>query len=480
VPVSPARKIAFDVLRQVASQGAYASELLFTKLGSKPGSKLGLRVSSADAGLATELTLGVLRWQGLLDFLLQRHLDRPAERLDLEVQLALRLGLYQLRFLERVPAHAAVNESVELTKLAKKRSAVGFVNAILRKVTPDAKLSNAEIAKLLAASATNAERLAILHSHPAWMVERWIAAFGAERALALLEANDRQARLSGALLSRDDVDAPEAMMASLQADGLATEPGRWLRSAFTIASGNPTLSKAFLAGALSFQDEASQMVAHLVDARPGQRVLDLCSAPGGKTLLLARAAMPGGQVIAADLHEHRLRSTRQQLTRTATQNVQLLALDATQPLPFTETFDRILLDAPCSGTGTLARNPEIRWRLQPGDLGHAHRQQVAMLGHALQMLAPGGRLVYATCSLEPEENEQVVQEALATQPNIGPNIRTNIRPGIRVVSGLAALEPHLRAGAAGAPLFDAQGFFRSFPPDTQTDGFFAAVLERAR
>jgi 16S rRNA (cytosine967-C5)-methyltransferase len=462
MPVSPARKIAFDVLREVASQGAYASELLYERMGPS--------VSRADAGLATELTLGVLRWQGLLDFLLQRNLDRPVERLDLEVLLALRMGLYQLRFLERVPAHAAVSESVELAKRARKHSASSFVNAVLRKATRDAKISGEQLTKLL--PGTDTQRLAILYSHPAWLVERWVTAYGAERTTALLEANNRPAGLSCAIL--DSQQDAAAIADSLKADGLVAAPGRWLRSALTISSGNPSASKAFQQGKISFQDEASQMVAHLVDAQPGQRVLDLCSAPGGKTTILARSTRsaspttPGGQVTATDLHEHRLRTTRQQLTRTATQNVTLLALDATQPLPFVQPFDRILLDAPCSGTGTLARNPEIRWRLQPADLRNAQRQQTAMLRQALAILPPGGRLIYATCSLEPEENDEVVQDALPAAT------------GLRIVSGFPALTPHLRSGVSGVGLFDERGFFRTFPPESQTDGFFAAILERTQ
>ena len=208
------------------------------------------------------------------------------------------------------------------------------------------------------------------------------------------------------------------------------------------------------------------MVAHLLDAHPGQSVLDVCAAPEGKQCSWPARLLRGGTVIAGDLHEHRLRSMREQLARTGTQNVALLANDATQPLPFQRSFDRILVDAPCSGTGTLARNPEIRWRLEAGDLVQAHSQQTAMLRNALAGLAPGGRLVYSTCSLEAEENEQVVAEVLADHPEV------------RIVSGQAALTPHLRSETDAAALFDQEAMFRTFPPESQTDGFFAAMLER--
>lgn len=453
--VSPARLIAFQILRRVASEEAYASDLLHAKLAG---------VGRADAALATELTLGVLRWQRMLDFLLQRHLDRPLERLDLEVLLALRIGLYQMRFLDRVPAHAAVSESVELAKRARKRSAAPLVNAVLRRLAPEAKLAGAELEALLPVGASASERMAVLYSHPSWLVERWLARFGNARTVALLEANNRPPRLCCAVLDPREM---QLVTESLRREGFEVLPGRWLDAALALSGGNPSEAEALRLGKISLQDEASQMVAHLVDAQTGELALDLCAAPGGKTGFLARAVAPGGRVIAADMHEHRLRSARELLARTHTTGVSWLALDATQSLPFDATFQRILLDAPCSGTGTLARNPEIKWRLQPDDLSRAQRQQSAMLSHALARLGRGGRLVYATCSLEPEENEQTIREAISQEA------------GVRIAPGGAALQPWLRAGAAAAPLFDADGFFRTFPPESGTDGFFAAVLERS-
>jgi 16S rRNA (cytosine967-C5)-methyltransferase len=257
-----------------------------------------------------------------------------------------------------------------------------------------------------------------------------------------------------------------AVTESLRREGFEVAPGRWLRAALAISGGNPPASEAFRLGKISLQDEASQMVAHLLDAQAGDVALDICAAPGGKTGIIARAAAPEGRVIAADVQEHRLRSAREQLARTHAQGVWWLALDAVQPLPFAEMFQRILLDAPCSGTGTLARNPEIKWRLQADDLIRFHGRQTAMLGQALAKLAPGGRLVYSTCSLEPEENEQAVQEAISQDA------------GVRIVPGQAALGPWLRDDASSSGLFDRGGFFRTFPPESGTDGFFAAVLER--
>jgi 16S rRNA (cytosine967-C5)-methyltransferase len=453
--ISAARRIAFDVLRRVAAEHAYAADLLFAELENG--------VKKADASLATELTLGVLRWQRLLDLLLERHLKRRCEQLDLEVLLALRLGLYQLRYLDRVPQHAAIDESVELVKRARKSSAAGVVNAVLRRATADARVGGKELEKLLPPEIPTEERLGILHSHPTWLVGRWIRSFGSSQSIALLEANNRPAPLSCAVLEEE---MSERAAELLRRSGLDVARGGWLRGALQISGGHAASSDPYREGQINFQDEASQMVAHLVEARESQTVFDACAAPGGKTMLLARAVGSRGRVIAGDIHERRLRIIQRQLKRTGTKNVGMVALDATQPLPFSADFDRVLIDAPCSGTGTLSRNPEIRWRLKPGDLEAAHRCQTAMLRNALSVAGKAVRLVYSTCSLEPEENEQVVAEVTAEAPEW------------RVVSGHEALAPHLRDAAMAQKLFDADGFFRTFPPEHGTDGFFGAVLER--
>jgi 16S rRNA (cytosine967-C5)-methyltransferase len=453
--VSPARRVAFDILCQVAREGAYASDLLHAKLahGARP----------ADAALATELTMGVLRWQRLLDFIVQRNLDRPLERLDAEVLIALRMGLYQVRFLDRVPARAAVSESVEIVKAARKRSAAPFVNAVLRKLAPQARLADDELQALLPSGASEAERWGVLHSHPTWLVERWLARFGGKRTAALLKANNGAPRTCCAVIDPSPVkETAEA----LRKEGFQVAPGNWLKTALVVSGGNLSEAKTLRAGKISIQDEASQMVAHLLGARPGDVVLDLCAAPGGKAGILARAVGPTGFVIAGDVHAHRLRAALEQTKRTRTENISWLALDATRPLPFAHQFQRILLDAPCSGTGTLSRNPEIRWRLRPDDLSRAHERQTAMLRQALANLQPGGRVVYATCSLEPEENERVVAETIQQLD------------GVRVARRADALRSSLRNGADAAALYDAEGFFRTFPPESGTDGFFAGVLER--
>jgi 16S rRNA (cytosine967-C5)-methyltransferase len=453
--VSPSRQLAFEALRRVEAEGAYASDVLHAELGS--------RVKAADAALATEITMGALRWRRLLDFLLERQLKKPVERLDLPVAIALRMGTYQIRFLGKVPARAAVNESVELVKRAKKASAASLVNAVLRRMAEDSQ-SHAE--KYVLPNTAPADRLGILHSHPTRMVARWLSRLGETDTVALLEANNRTPRLSCALHNASQHDE---IIRELEKAGMRVEPGRLLSTAFAVSGGSPARSEAFRKGQISIQDEASQAIPLLLGVREGDRVLDLCAAPGGKTPALLRAAGPKGFVVAADHHAHRLTAMQAQFKRLGLGGAQLIELDAAQPLPFGGEFDRILVDAPCSGTGTLARHPEIRWRLRVEQLAESHNQQSQMLRMALAQLRPGGRLVYSTCSIEPEENEDVVAEVLKDTPSVR---RVSASDGAR------SLEPHLVPEVRSSTLFDSEGYFHTSPPSHHTDGFFAALLDK--
>lgn len=319
---APARLLAFDILQKVEA-GGYASDLLMERSAG---------MDSRDAGLASEIVFGVLRYRAQLDYLIEHYSGRR-QKLDREVRTALRMGIYQLRYLDRVPAHAAVTDSVELVKRARKRSAAPFVNAVLRQVDRDpVAWPNREVAL----------------SCPEWLLARWERQYGPEAAEAIARA-------------------------ALQ------PPETYLRNG-------------------RVQDIGSQSVVPLLALEPGQTFLDLCAAPGNKT---AQALESGVRGIAGDLHFHRVAAMKGL-------EAGLLVLDGTKPLPFSRTFDRILVDAPCTGTGTLGRNPEIKWKLTPGDLADLQRRQSALLANARAALAPGGILVYSTCSLEPEENEDVV------------------------------------------------------------------------
>ena len=451
------------MLRRVEAEGAYASDVLHAELGP--------RVTPENAALATEITFGVLRWRRLLDFLLDRKLKKPVAQLDLPVALALRMGLYQLRFLERIPARAAVNESVELVKRARKSSAASLVNAILRRASADPetpKVADANrIERMIPADLALSDRLGVLHSHPTWLVERWLKNLGEADTVALLEANNHPPNLSCAIhhpAHRDEV------LAALKRSGLRVESGQLLTSAFMARGGSPARTESFRHGAISIQDEASQTIPLLLGVESGDTVLDLCAAPGGKTPPLIRAAGRTGLVVATDRHAHRLRAMRSQFERLNLDGAQIVELDAADSLPFSRQFDRILVDAPCSGTGTLARHPEIRWRLRPEQLSEFHQLQVGILSAAIKQLAPGGRLVYSTCSMEPEENEEVVSEVLSSVPSIKPVARNEIAK---------SLAPHLIPGIDPQSLFGTLGQFRTSPAAQRTDGFFAAVLENA-
>jgi 16S rRNA (cytosine967-C5)-methyltransferase len=321
--VSPARQVAFDVLRKV-EEGGYASDLLL---------KHSEKLDSRDAALASEIVFGCLRYQAQLDYLIERF---TRKKLDPEVRIALRMGIYQRRYLERIPPHAAVNESVELVNRVGKRSAAGLVNAVLRKVD-----------RAPLAWPDRATQLSL----PQWLADKWDRRFGPE--------------------TTDKIAAA------------------FLRPA-----------QNYVASTGRIQDLGAQSVVPMLDLRPGLTLLDLCAAPGNKT---AQALEYGVDAIACDIHWHRLKALNGL-------KCHQVVVDSTQELPFRGRFDRILVDAPCSGTGTLGRNPEIKWHLKSSDLIDLHHKQVALLRNAFKYLNPGGKLVYSTCSLEPEENEMVIAE----------------------------------------------------------------------
>jgi len=361
--LSPARRVAFDVLRRVET-GSFASDLLRDRAAD---------LKSKDAALANEIVFGVLRFQAQLDQLAGHFSGRDSKGLDREVLLALRIGIYQLRYLDRVPRHAAVDESVELVKRAHKRSATGFVNAVMRKVDRRPVEWRDRATEL---------------SLPVWMLERWEHHYGDERAEAIARR----------FLSPPDtyIRVPEARVA--EASSLSIEPTD-VPGCFRLLSGD--------AGEFRRQDIGSQAVVELLDLQPGELFLDLCAAPGNKT---AQALETPIRAVACD------RSRRRLLDLTELP-ASLVLCDATRPLPFGARFDKILVDAPCSGTGTISRNPEIKWRVSPEDFERHHTRQVAIVRNAMAALAAGGRLVYATCSLEPEENQQVLEEALRENPD---------------------------------------------------------------
>ena len=442
MPISPARTAAFDILLRVDRQDAYAGELLHSER-LQP-------LSQPDRGLATEIVMGVLRWRSRLDEAIAPASVRPLDKLDAEVLTALRLAAYQLRHLDRIPAHAAIDDSVELVKRAHKRSAAPFVNAVLRKI---ATTDFTSVAPAEWTAATLASGLA----HPQWLVERWIAEFGIERAHAI-SLHDQRIPITAIRL--DDT----AVEDELRAEDIELAPGALVACARIVLSGEITQTHAFREGRVFVQDEASQLVALLVGT--GKRLLDCCAAPGGKTAALA-ARNPTAQILAAELHAHRAELLR---TRVRAPNVEVIQANALE-LPANGEFDRVLADVPCSATGTLARNPEIKWRLKAEDLADLHQRQVAILRAALRQLVPGGRAVYSTCSLEREECEAVVETVLRDEPSY---VLRDCREELQ------------RLRAAGEPAWNdvdslvSGKFLRTIPGVHPCDGFFAAVVERQK
>jgi 16S rRNA (cytosine967-C5)-methyltransferase len=362
------------------------------------------------------------------------------------VLTALRMGAYQVKFL-RVAPHAAVNETVELVKQARKLSAAGLANAVMRKLLA---LQNSGKQLVL-------PRPPEIFAHPEWLTERWSRQFGAET-VARICKYDQQAPETSLRL------ANSAEEEELREAGIEVAPGILMRSARQLVKGDLTQLAAYREGRIAIQDEGSQLVAALVGN--GRRILDCCAAPGGKTGALA-SRLPRAEIVAAELHPHRARLLRE---RAPQGNVQVITADAVQ-LPFADVFDRVLADVPCSGTGTLARNPEIKWKLRPEDLTDLQQRQLLILKAAMKHVAPGGRVIYSTCSLEPEENEAVVRNALAQSSSF------------RIVPIRGELDRLSQSGELTWKDIDqlVQGdFLRTVPGVQPCDGFFAAVLERTQ
>ncbi len=395
--VSPARDAAIQILYRVMSSAAHSDDLLHMPAVN--------RLSAEDRNLTTALVLGVLRWQLQLDIVMRPMMQRPDVELHPAALLALRMGIFQILHMDRIPAHAAVNESVEMAKQNGAEHASGMVNAILRRVMRE----KADLKRVpLIAPLTPEEQ-----AHPEWLLGRWRKQFGKASA-RLIAAYDQSEPPSGGLYTQED--------------------------------GLPQI------------DDGSRLVAEIAAAAVAEpkRILDCCAAPGGKTAVLA-VRHPQAEIVACDNSPKRLEALRRRMDRHETmKQVKTLLADMTKPHEELQegSFDLILCDAPCSGTGTLARNPEIRHRLRESDLARQSQRQKAILTQALKLLAPGGRLVYSTCSLEPEENLEVVQAMSAT------------------LVDAASLVP----ASASAAVVD--GILRTLPGTLPCDGFFAAVLTR--
>jgi 16S rRNA (cytosine967-C5)-methyltransferase len=487
---SPARKAAYQVLLAVERGHSHSDDLL-------RGNAVNA-LSAQDRHLATALVLGVLRWQIQLDHAIRAFLTRPNAKLDAEIRIALRIGAFQILHMDRIPDRAAIDESVGLARQAGHRFASGMVNAVLRKLAAshvasaldsegggsfnprnDSAKSTRALAPENRSSQISSTDLALAYAHPAWLVERWVSFYGVESAGAICAHGQRQPATTIRLV---DPNAEAELSNDDNGAGIKLESGALLTAARTVVSGDITAAPACLEGRVRMQDEGSQLVAELAAVSLDQKVrsiVDACAAPGGKTLILAERN-PEARIVACEQSAPRLDALRKRLAPFA-DRIECRLADATALPAFSSArkdepaFDLALVDVPCSGTGTLGRNPEIRHRLRAEDLPRQAERQRAILSAALRTVRPGGLVVYSTCSLEPEENEQVVAAVLAASPNAH---------AVSLDERIAALrDQNILTSDASDKLrgcLTTEGALHLLPDTFPTDGFFIALIERDR
>ena len=447
---APARRAAFRVLRDVHrthTDLAHAQSRARLKLP-----------DPRDRALAMDIATGTLRWRACLDHEIARTASRRLEQIEPAVLDILRLGLYQLRHLQRVPHHAAIHDAVELVREAGKPGAASFVNAVLRTLArtsvglPPKPTARGEITPTDWDAAI--AYLGVTQSHPRWLVERWLDRHG-------LDATDQWTRFNNAIAPiairvNTRRISTEQLVVDLAAEDIAVRPGQWSTRTLITTQGNPLTSGLANQGLFWAQDEASQLVAELIAVKPGEHVLDVCAAPGGKSLIATERMGDRGMLVAGDRRANRTRVLKQRLEEAGTSCARVVQLDGQHP-PLRPVFDWVVVDAPCSGLGTLRRDPDIKWRREERDLGALAAQQARLLDGASVVVRPGGRLLYATCSSEPEENDRVVESFLRAHAQFqqDPPDSPNLEPFV---------EPN--------------GTFRTLPFRDGLEGFFAAILRR--
>ncbi len=442
IQISPSRCAAFDVLLEVETKKSRSDALL---------AHFGENLTTQDRGLCHELVLGVLRRKLYLDRVISQLAKGSAEKFDQEILIALRIGLYQLLYLERIPAYSAINDSVNLVKRAKKTSAANLVNAILRRASREKKFSFEFIDEI--------ERVSILQSHPRWLIERWTNQFGLAEVEKIALANNLASQATFRFTRKSSADLIERLKES----GAEFAEGEFVSGCFRVSKRSDLLEEFARQGEIFFQEEASQLVGNLVGLKSTENFLDVCASPGGKTTLISKLAdkSSGDAVadsirIAGDLSGRRVKLLKEICLKLGEKSLDIVAHDATRSLPYRDgSFDVVLLDAPCSGTGTIRRNLEIRYNLNEKDFGEFQLKQIRMLGNIARLVRKGGRIIYSTCSLERDEDEEVI------------------------AAFLKAYDGFRKSSFEELPqLVTDEGFFRTFPQRDGIDGFFVANLCR--
>ena len=428
--ISPARHHAYHILSRIEERRSFSDYALHSGIPEQ--------VQDRDRRLATEIVYGTLRWQAALDYLIAGRSTRPWSRIDTVAKIVLRLTMYQLGWMDRVPVHAAIHDAVSLCKEQSHTGVASFVNAMLRS------FADSSCHQLLETAPPWAQV-----SLPRWLWERWLSRYGAARARDYaLSVNEAPPKAFWLL----DPETPAS--SKLQAFMRNAKPSDLVPDAYIVDPKRRSHDAA--PEAVVFSDEASQMVPHLLDPCAGALIWDVCAAPGGKTLILSNLVGPSGRVVATELHQNRATRLKQRTGGRYHAPIEVVLLDASANPPFRNCFDVVLVDVPCSGLGTLRRNPEIKWRVTPETLAHAAAQQGAILSSAARAVRPGGQILYSTCSTEPEENEKTVELFLSKQPHF--RLRRPSTPtGIETWIG-------------------SDGMVRTFPSQRGWDGFFVAKM----
>ena len=451
--IAPARVAAYEILCAVSAGNADLPAAIALARANLHDDR--------DRALAAEIASGVQRWRAALDHVIVAFSKRAIARLDPEIVEILRLSAYQLLHLTRVPASAVVNDAVDLTGRAGKRSASGFVNAILRTIS-----RRRDALPLPPRPANPADRDAVLDyfsitlSHPRWLAARWYERLGFDAAAAWMQFNNTPGPVT--LRANRLRFTAEELAVRLAADDIQVHATPFAPDGLIVDEGYPLRGAGLDAGWFVVQDEASQLVTLLAGEQPSGRVLDTCASPGGKTTAIAAAMGGRGLLVACDVRDRRVDLLRRTVAASGATNIGIVQADLLEPLPFASPFECVLVDAPCSGLGTLRRDPDIRWRRRETDVPALAAAELRMLQHAAEVVAPGGRLIYATCSSEPEENEEVAGAFLAATRGFTP---------------LHAAEANARLAGT---LVDARGHLRTQPDLHGLEAFFGAVFERRR
>jgi 16S rRNA (cytosine967-C5)-methyltransferase len=452
VPAGP-RELALEVLQRVEAEGAYSGLVLNAALAEA-------KLSRPDAGLATELVYGTIQRRNTIDAVLASRVKGWPRKIEPWVRQLLRLSYYQLRWLDRIPAHAAVDEAVRIAKKRGHSGVAGLVNGVLRALLRDG------LAAAIPADLPPAERIALAYSHPVWLVERWIAAYGEKETIRICEAGNEAphatVRVNRLRTSR------EAMLSEMAEAGLAVRPSRLCPDVIVAErAGNLANTPWYRDGLISVQDESAALVSRVAAPRPGMTVLDCCAAPGGKTAHMAELMANRGRIIAADIHPHKRLLIEEQMTRLGIGIVETVTADAVEldRLYPEQSMDIVVLDAPCSGLGVIRRKPEIKWNRQPDQVTALAGLQQRLLQTASRLVKPGGVLVYSTCTIAREENEEMIGRFLADHPAFEPDLDWPAE----------TLEPLREKRVIATPF---AGCVQLLPHHFGSDGFFIARMRK--